>query len=202
MRWSGCVAAVALWLCGAVTARAMCSRTSFAVLAWNPAGTAVLLEKRQDGPEGGGALSYVVFGFAGNQGRSFSVSSDFSPGDGSTPETVTAAVCRQNVGAANALLKELGFAARLKADDAACGPRRRGGVTGGGAVKEAPAALVAEVQKALALPSGVEAWSTNGQQVLLLQENGSCMARCVPAAKNARSGAWEAARGCVTGPGQ
>lgn len=201
MRWSGWGVAAALWLCGAVTARAMCSRTSFSVLAWSPAGTAVLLEQRQDGPEGGGALSYVVFDFEGNQGRTFSVSSDFSPGDGSTPQTVTAAACRQNLGAANALLKELGFAARLKADDAACGPKRRGGVTGGGEVKEAPAALVAEVRKALALPSGVEAWTTNGQQVLLLQENGSCMARCVPAKKNAKGGTWEAGRGCVTGPG-
>jgi hypothetical protein len=60
------------------------------VIAFSSDGAAALVARREDGPEGGGSLSFVLVG----RGVSGTLTSTFSPGDGSTPETVSAAACR------------------------------------------------------------------------------------------------------------
>jgi len=82
------------WFC--TDARAMSIRTNRKQLARSPDG-ATLYEIRADGPEGGGSLTYRVQGKAPRSAIDFLVSSDFSPGGPSQPQTVSAEVCRQRV---------------------------------------------------------------------------------------------------------
>lgn len=65
---------------------------------------AALFEVREHGPEGGGALSYRVEGKRRSAAIEFLVSSDFSPGDGSRPQRVSANECEQRVTALGAEL--------------------------------------------------------------------------------------------------
>jgi hypothetical protein len=51
------------------------------------------------GPEGGAALTYRVEGKAGGSGVDFLVSSTYSPGDGSQPQVISSAVCKQRLAA-------------------------------------------------------------------------------------------------------
>ena len=59
----------------------------------------VLHEVLGHGPEGGGSLGYRVQGKASADRLDFLLSSDFSPGNGSRPQTVSRAVCEQRLGA-------------------------------------------------------------------------------------------------------
>jgi len=85
------------------SAVAMGVRTSKRELVRGAAGAA-LVEVREDGPEGGGALHYRVEGKGGADAVDFLVSSNFSPGDGSRPQQVSAAVCEQRIAALGAEL--------------------------------------------------------------------------------------------------
>jgi hypothetical protein len=60
---------------------------------------ATLYEVRGSGPEGGGSLTYRVQGKAPGDAVEFVVSSDFSPGDGSQPQTVSREMCRERLAA-------------------------------------------------------------------------------------------------------
>ena len=59
---------------------------------------------RAIGPEGGGALTYRVQGKAARDRVDFVVSSDFSPGGDSQPQTVSPNTCRQRLTALGAEL--------------------------------------------------------------------------------------------------
>jgi hypothetical protein len=72
-------------------ARALCVDTVYSVLAFSPDGDSVLLEERAHGPEGGGSLAYLLLSATAPTATRFSVSSNFSPGDGSEPESVSTA---------------------------------------------------------------------------------------------------------------
>ena len=85
------------------SALAMGVRTSQRPLA-RAADGAALVEVREDGPEGGGALHYRVEGKGGAGAADFLVSSNFSPGDGSRPQQVSAAACEQRIAALGAEL--------------------------------------------------------------------------------------------------
>ena len=85
------------------TALAMGVRTSKRQLA-RAADGAALVEVREDGPEGGGALRYRVEGKGGASAVDFLVSSNFSPGNGSRPQRVSAAACEQRIAALGAEL--------------------------------------------------------------------------------------------------
>jgi hypothetical protein len=86
-----------------------------------------LYEVRADGPEGGGALTYRVQGKATRDRIDFVVSSDFSPGDGSQPQTVSPDMCRQRL---DALRAELGRRrlAHVTVHPDGCGAKDRNGL--------------------------------------------------------------------------
>jgi hypothetical protein len=87
---------------GAVTAAgAMSVRQTKTPLARSADG-ATLFEVRGDGPEGGGSLSYRVQGRSRRDAVDFLVSSDFSPGDGSTPQAISVETCRGRIAALGA----------------------------------------------------------------------------------------------------
>ena len=65
-----------------------------------------LFEDVSDGPEGGGSISYRL---TGDEVQTFLISSDFSPGNGSRPQTVPEKLCRERLTALAALLKARGF---------------------------------------------------------------------------------------------
>jgi hypothetical protein len=92
-----------LLACSAHAALAMHIRNNRRELARSPDG-AVLYELRADGPEGGGSLTYRVEGKSRRDGVDFVVSSDFSPGNGSTPQTVSAKICEERLAALGAKL--------------------------------------------------------------------------------------------------
>ncbi len=66
------------------------------------AGGPALVEIRARGPEGGGALTYRVEDKAHREAVDFLVSSDFSPGNGSRPQTVPAKDCEKRLSALGA----------------------------------------------------------------------------------------------------
>lgn len=77
------------------------------VVAWSDKGDAVLVESSSSGPEGGGSLEYSVFGpKVVVQAR---LSEDLSPGDGSTPEHISAGICRTDAKALAAAVAAAGF---------------------------------------------------------------------------------------------
>jgi hypothetical protein len=74
-----------------------CSNTmmitaNFELSAWSGDGGSALVRILEQGPEGGGALSYLVVNAAGS--RRYVLSSDLSPGDGSTPQSISEKACR------------------------------------------------------------------------------------------------------------
>jgi len=89
---------LAALLACASSARALSIRSTKAQIA-RAADGSKLIEVREDGPEGGGALTYRVQGKKPGDVVDFVVSSDFSPGDGSTPQTVSPETCRQRLAA-------------------------------------------------------------------------------------------------------
>lgn len=104
------VALSLLWLLPA-PARALRIRSSVTLLAWSGDGESLLLLKEEHGPEGGGSSTYLVVGTRPPRAVSATVSSDFSPGDGSTPERVPAAACEQGLRQVERALRKLGIKA-------------------------------------------------------------------------------------------
>jgi hypothetical protein len=88
---------------------AMDVRKDFALLAWNPAGSSALLSASLSGPEGGGAESYIIIDFIKQQTQVFTFSNDFSPGDGSSPQQISADSCKKTINEANQALLKFGF---------------------------------------------------------------------------------------------
>src|SRR5579872_1641717 len=106
-----------LW---ASQAHAMCVSTSYDPVAWSKDGHAVLIEEVAHGPEGGGSISYLLVDFHKKKAHVFPISSNFSPGDETKPETISEETCRETTAKGNQLLEELGFQARFKADAKYC----------------------------------------------------------------------------------
>lgn len=75
-------------------AEAMSIRISRRPLAWSVDGSKLLAVEVQDGPEGGGSLTYIVVSSSAPHYLRFDVSSDFSPGGGGTPQTITSKACK------------------------------------------------------------------------------------------------------------
>ena len=90
-------------------ARAMRIRSSVTLLAWSGDGESLLLLKQEHGPEGGGSSTYLVVGTRPPRAVSATVSSDFSPGDGSTPEQVPVKACEQGLRQVERALRKLGI---------------------------------------------------------------------------------------------
>ncbi len=95
--WGRSVVVATLIAFGTPAAFAMGVRESKKKLARRPDGAATLYEVRGHGPEGGGALTYRVQGRTARDAIDFVVSSDYSPGNGSRPQTVSPQSCRQRV---------------------------------------------------------------------------------------------------------
>ncbi|MCC6996138.1 MAG: hypothetical protein IT370_16130 [Deltaproteobacteria bacterium] len=75
-------------------AAAMSIRVSRRPLAWSVDGSKLLAVEVQDGPEGGGSLTYLVVSASAPHYLRFEVSSDFSPGGGGTPQKISSKACR------------------------------------------------------------------------------------------------------------
>jgi hypothetical protein len=99
---------VAVALFGA-QALAMHIRRSVALVGFSKDGASALLDESQDGPEGGGSLSYVVVGAEGPQEEAFLVTSNFSHGGSERPESVPEGTCRAQAKRFSKLLSEKGF---------------------------------------------------------------------------------------------
>jgi len=120
------LAMVMLAACAPVAVFAMHVRADRTELA-RAADGAALYEVREAGPEGGGALTYRVEGKAPGDAVDFVVSSDFSPGDGSRPQRVSPATCRQRLAALGAELAKRKIAGATVHPDR-CDARSRSGL--------------------------------------------------------------------------
>lgn len=129
-RGGACLMVLALVGLGAPAASAMSIRYHEAVLAWSADGRALLLHHDADGPEGGGSTGYSVIGLDA-QGKltviQALVSSDFSPGGSSRPQTVTAKACEAALGALGGALRKHGFKG-VAVRAAGCSAKNRSGL--------------------------------------------------------------------------
>jgi len=115
----------------ALPCRALHSRHHIAVRAWSTSGNAVLLHERVDGPEGGGSSAFWILDTDGGVSSTWELSSDFSPGDGSTPQTVSVGECRRCAAEMKGELDRRGFGMAVKVDPAGCATEERGTVVSG-----------------------------------------------------------------------
>jgi hypothetical protein len=92
----------------------MCVSVDYQTVAWNPSGIAAIVHERSYGPEGGGSDGYRILDFNGGKNEIYIFSSDFSPGDGSTPQSISKGECGDAAVKANNLLGNLGFKSRFK----------------------------------------------------------------------------------------
>ena len=83
---------------------AMRIRTDVTLVALADGGESFLVLVSESGPEGGGSSTYKIYDARRGTSASFAVSSDFSPGDGSTPERIPAASCKAAAARLKALL--------------------------------------------------------------------------------------------------
>lgn len=97
-------------LLGPAPAEAMSIRTTVSLLAWSSNGNNALLQEVLDGPEGGGALAYLIVSIRPVGVVRAVVSSDFSPGDGSTPQAIGVQACKEALVRLAAGIKRAKFA--------------------------------------------------------------------------------------------
>lgn len=136
-----------MWAVAVSAALAMGLRVDDQLVAWSDAGDAALVERRTIGPEGGGALAYVIVRLDGGVTAWVveTVSSDLSPGDGSTPQRVSVVACET---AADHLRLGLDGFGGVDVDGKACAGDRGGVVRVAGRVaKRAAASWLPEVPR-------------------------------------------------------
>lgn len=103
------VGATVLAMAVASSALAMGIRESKTLLVKSSDGAHALYELRGEGPEGGGSLGYRLQGPKPDDWADYLVSSTFSPGDGSQPQTISADECAHRVDGLTAALARRGF---------------------------------------------------------------------------------------------
>lgn len=109
----------------AIPSTAMRTRHTVNPVAWSQGGQAVLLNVDAHGPEGGGSQAYWIMDDRGNESEVWTISSDFSPGDGSRPQVVSVGACKQCATEMKRALDSLGFGVMVKVDASACGTAGR-----------------------------------------------------------------------------
>lgn len=87
------LASLAVILLDPTTGAAMHTTVQTNIVAVSTDGRSVLVASRAHGPEGGGSYSVSLYSADQPNELGFVFSSDFSPGDGSTPESISAAAC-------------------------------------------------------------------------------------------------------------
>ena len=93
---------------GAMAAVAMHITKDVSLLAWSSDGLSALLSYDADGPEGGGSSGFGVLTCMG-EGARVTVSSDFSNGGSSHPQTITEKSCRDGLTKRDETLKANAF---------------------------------------------------------------------------------------------
>ena len=86
---------------------AMRTQVSISIVAWSEDGASVLLREDGNGPEGGGYERYRLI--EPQLGLTITPSSDMSPGDGSTPQSVDEKECRTQLESLQEKLTKLKF---------------------------------------------------------------------------------------------
>ncbi len=84
-------------------------RISEKLLAWSKDGQSALVEHGGGGPEGGHGYALRVVSAVRGVNTRYLISSTYSPGDGSEPQSVSAKVCRSRLTHLQADLKSAGF---------------------------------------------------------------------------------------------
>lgn len=120
--------AIVLIAAGILPCKALHSRCRISVAAWSTSGLSVLLHERVDGPEGGGSSTYWILDETGEQSSRWQVSSDFSPGNGSTPERISEKECRRCVEEMRRELEKRELGIMVDVNPAGCEKDRRGEV--------------------------------------------------------------------------
>lgn len=112
----------------ATVASAMNVRENSRSLGKSADGKSELFEDVARGPEGGGSITFRV---TGDPVQKFIISSDFSPGGGDTPQTVSEKVCREKLAALAELLTTRGFPGFAVNPDVCAKKNRSGAVSAG-----------------------------------------------------------------------
>jgi hypothetical protein len=100
---------------------------SVGLAAFSNDGKSVLLHVSEHGPEGGGKQAYRLLSVEHRDGADeFVESSDFSPGNGSTPQVITRPACEAMADRLKARLEKAGMS-RMKVDRARCDGKNNSG---------------------------------------------------------------------------
>src|SRR5262249_14134789 len=141
-----------------------------------------LIEELASGPEGGGSLTYDLIDFHKKKPEIFNISSNFSEGEGSEPQTISEEACRAALTKANEALSELGFDAKFKVESKTC-RRDRDDLLKGKEKKDLSLDFekVGQMGTQAGLPgrgASAVAFSKNGKNSIIVENNGKCDARC------------------------
>jgi hypothetical protein len=79
------------------------------IVAWSDDSASALISVDRSGPEGGGSIGFRLISPKRNIDTEFILSSNFSPGNGSSPQTIPAASCKSSVKALSKLLTKCAF---------------------------------------------------------------------------------------------
>lgn len=90
-------------------ASAMSLRSDLAVIAFSKDGTSALVQIVVRGPEGGGQIAYELWSASGPARQRYELSSDLSPGDGSTPQAILPKACTERLAELGKELARRGF---------------------------------------------------------------------------------------------
>lgn len=159
-----------------ITAHPMCTSFRYRPLMWNPAGTSAVILKQGFGPEGGGSIELLLTTHNMEPLRT-SITSNMSPGDGSTPESVSSKSCTANIKELNHKLAVLNFQNSLH--ESTCKPERAYLFTR----KLDTIAVVdekkkTEILKQLDYKKEALVFSGNQNNIIVLDSASSCTAEC------------------------
>ncbi|MBY0415406.1 MAG: hypothetical protein K2Q18_14635, partial [Bdellovibrionales bacterium] len=136
------------------------------------------------GPEGGGASSYIIVDLEKGESVSVLLSSNFSPGDGSTPEAVSARECKNAIGRGNKTLSKLRFVSRFEDGFLTCPTDRLNLFSNKDSKAQALAkdklsAVISKLAIENQKRSLVIYLTKDGSEGLVLIDNSSCDAKCL-----------------------
>ena len=173
------IIALAIFLLNTTRAFGMCVTSQYDPVAWNDDGSAVVLHVSEYGPEGGGSNSYQIIDFKNETDVNYTFSSDFSPGDGSTPQSISIDMCRNRMVEANQTLEKLGFKLQFKGN---CIFRSVTLPITNGRNKTLEKNKVIEIGKIIGFQDSsidrLVGSSKDGIHFILIEDNDSCSAKC------------------------
>lgn len=169
----------------------MCGSQTFQPIAWNSSGGAVIIHNMSYGPEGGSGNTYLILDFDKQISNSYTFSGDLSPGDGSTPESISTDNCKASAKKANQTLAKSGFNLRF---NTLCHSRSNMLETKNVNGELLSSDKANKISKKLGISiseSNPIVASKDGKRFVVIEEDSSCSAKCYRVIVNKKNHSFE-----------